>query len=442
MASYIGGASGAALGYITAGVPGAYYGYKYGRSAGEKFTNSNMAPISKRKSSMMHLPMYNPRTPKRRRATVVTTISGRVPRQKYAGKGKKLMFKKTKAKKKAVNKALNKKQKKLVKEIVERRIDGTKTTATYFKRWASYFRTPTQTSTYGTQEVTDNAPRVLGGSENPNDPMVKLVVGDFRKIIDAASVLFGSKAKNLTWTTTDNLAIQFAELENFYHEMVIELRNNSVVTKEIQFIEYTSKVPQDENATNPERDYMLWYWANIEFPQVGGGTFAGVGYLGNHPKYNGKLNASWNFSTKRCTIKPGEVCSYKLYVNKNIMDMRKMFLAPIGNQGSTTQYTFAKGFTKGLLIIHNNQAMCGISTDGVGYAATHNISQSTGFLGQEHMIAVDVKEKIIMSKPKNVDNTVETEGRYCFYSHSSNDLVNTSNVFNNVSFTPIEIDGQ
>lgn len=355
--------SSAALGFIAGDVPGAYIGYKL----------YNSLPKSmKRKASGGGRPAKRARVTGPRGYVRAVGPIGSIP------KGRAPAFRRAKAVRKACKGVkVPKKLAKQIRCVAIKSIHGEKPTGKYFKNYNGLLQ-HSAGSTDG-QSVNDH----LLYTANTLGPLSAFSVGEFRKIIDALSILWGTKTCSMLYSTTGNLSTTQMVVPAFSHYLKLEFRNNSVLPR--TFIVYEVTPKEDTNNS------VKTNWSAMSLTQKGG-TTRDVLYHGMRPELYPQFRDAYKVLKKKTIIvAPGKSMFY--YMSQSC-DHIKFDNWVAGSN----PINYRKGFTKELLVL-DTQPACGLTgAAGVGIAYNLPSSDARAFCG------VFATEIISSKCPENVDN--------------------------------------
>jgi len=371
----VGSTSAGVLGYITAGSKGA----KKSIGAFNSFQKR-----MKRKSSG---PPAAPRA-KRIRSLRLTP--------KNTGKARRLLFKRPNNKKRTMKakRSLNTR----IRKIAIKAIHGEQPTGKYVKNVLYNLPNSIGGSNLLTQTVVNTA--LYQGSTTHDG---SFAVGTYSKLVDALSILWGSKTAGF-YSTTGDLSTAGMIVPYISHKARYEFVNNTLVTQVMLIYECCTK--EDTNAS------VYSNWAACSVVQKGG-TTRSITFQGMRPEYYPQFREQYTYKKKEFRLLPGKRLVISHSVSKNHLNFDQW--APIGGG---TNFTYRKNFTKELLILNWNAV-----TVGYGYTSGSRpaiVTQVTG--GAPYTIGVHMTDIITCKIPENVDVLNNDDNTLCVWNQYDQDI--------------------
>lgn len=374
--------SAATLGFIVGDIPGAYTGYNLYNSFQKRMVMKRKAsgsvarPAKKLRGPVGSVPMpFKPRWGKRK------------PR---ACKGVRVP----------------KKLAKQIRCVAMKQIHGEKPTGKYFKNINGVI-----TKTAGSSEGQSVTSKFAYTGTTVGD-LTCFSVGDYKKIIDAASVLFSTKTAAVLYSTVDIISAAQCVIPAFYHIQRIELRNNGPLMREITLYE---TVPREDTSNSVSSN-----WALMTLTQKGGATQNYL-YYGMRPEMYPQFRDGYRILKKKTVrLGPGRSTYYTLVQRSDHIKFDDWAI-----QGSATINTYRKGFSKELLVI-DAQPAAGVTIGAAASAVAWNSSSDS----VQSFLAVFSKELITMKCPETVDNINQKDNTICVLNSSYSQLYDgTSNTY-------------
>lgn len=333
---------------------------------------------------------------RKRESTVVTTTkrvkTGRAIKKRKPSK----RYSKTKPAK--ISRALSTK----IRNIAERVVHGETPMGRYVKNIPYFLATIIGTPGGAQAQVVVNTALFQGGSTVDGT----FSVGAYDKVIDAVSVLFGSKATGF-YTATGNNNPAGMIIPQFRHKATYEFVNNTHGEQVMVIYECT---PKEDTANSA---YVNW--VAMTLVQKGGSTQP-ITYLGVRPEHNPQFRDLYKFKKMEFRLKPGRRMRYNLMCYAKHLKLDDWL--PVG---SSTPTPYRKGFTKELLIITYAAVTVGNPSLGSFPAVTN---QLTG--GIAYGIGVQFTDEITCKCPENVDNTQSDSNAIAYYNIYDKDISGTA----------------
>jgi len=308
--------------------------------------------------------------------------------------GRKLLTRKYKKKplpsKVGKGRKLSKPQKSQVRNIALKVIHSEKPIGRYHKRFLCTFPEVVGAPAAPLQNVV-NQLLFAGGTYSDS----YLSCGNFKKVIDSVSILFGSKGATIPYAAAGDIASDQTIIPDFVQTNIYEFNNNTPLTQNFLIYETTPK--EDYNAN------VYSAWTSMSVTQKGGSTRTPT-YFGMRPEYYPQFKDQYRILKKRLvTLLPGKRFVYSMSTKKQHIHLDKWVVPASG------VYDYRKGFTKELLIINWASQINGAGA--VGYTAGSWNMTSTDAYG----IGIDVQEHYSARCPENVSNVNSDDNTLCVY---------------------------
>lgn len=382
--------AGAALGYIHGNWRGAKRGWQI---AAALTRNSTMAPVKRKRTSQVTIPVK-----------VATTTSRK--RRKFTHKpSASLVLKPSLKRKRTGNKSsvLTKK----IKRIVDRAVHIEQPLGRYWKQWGVI-----------AANMTDNQQLWLDGDSLLQDGAVavgsELVHMHTQKILDAFSVLFNAKVAVLPYDSGnfDSVDLKFP-FESMTTEVTI--RNITAVIIDYQYLVATTK-----------RDTTVNFHTNFTAAMTAtnitqsGGTTATKVQLNVDPRVLPSLQKHYRMTSRTGTLYPGQQKTFRLHTKRRHIDFNKFLVG-------TTKQLYISGLTKEM--IFRLQPHVSLTYDTT--VAQLNSGQYV-VNGADYGVAIEVKE---MWKMRPAENAAEStqEDRYAWYQFHKTASATTRNIVKSLS---------
>lgn len=287
---------------------------------------------------------------------------------------------------------VSKKLTRQIKSVALKTIHDEKPTGTFIKSHCGVFP-----KTVGGGMSVEN--RFFIDSTQADAVMTHFCVGGYVKLIDAVSVLFGTKTAAVNYVVTDNLNPAQMIIPSVKHVQNLEFRNNSPVPREIWIYETT---PKEDTNNNVSTSY-----AAMTLTQQGGTTRSRL-YYGMQPELFPQFKDAYRILKKKyLVIQPGASFKYTLTQSADHIKFDKWMAA-----GTTTPFNYRKGFTKELLVIEAIP-LAGITENTEPVEAVQFTTSNNSPLS---FLAVFSRERITMKCPENIANSHSKDNTVCVVS--------------------------
>jgi len=383
----VGSTSAGVLGYITAGAKGAKKSIGAFNSYQKRMKRKSAGP---------------PPTPKPKRIRALNLTPRNV------GKVRRLLFKRPNNKKRSMKakRSLNTR----IRKIAIKAIHGEQPTGKYVKNVLYFLPNSIGTSNSLIQTVVETA--LFQGSSTHDG---SFAVGTYKKLVDALSILWGSKTATF-YDSTGDLSTTGMIVPYISHKARYEFVNNTLVTQIMTIYECITK--EDTNNS------VYTNWNAMTVTQKGGTTRT-ITYHGLAPEFYPQFREQYSYKKKQYRLLPGK----RLVINHSVSKQHLNFdqWVPVGGG---TAFTYRKNFTKELLIINTNAVTC-------GYGATSSarpaiVTQVSG--GAPYTIGVHMTDIITCKIPENVDVTQNDNNTLCVWNQYDQNIEAGANA--NTVLTP------
>lgn len=372
----IGSVSASTLGYIAGGFRGAKAGFR-GYNSYQK--------TMKRKTNGVNQTGANF---KRRKTTTTTKTNSRVNNKKPARRRRGGKWSSTKG-----CKPLSKCLRKQVRNIALNVVHKEHPRGRYNKHVLWTFPQVYGSGATPLQNVVNSL--LYGGSTVSPDCL--MCVGEYRKLVDAISILFNGKAAAF-YTSTGDLSTSQMIVPEITHAATYEFTNNT--PHQQVFLMYEVVTKEDTDST------CYSNWNSMSVPQEGGTTRA-VTYFGMRPEYYPQFKDAYTIKKKTFKVlQPGQRMSYTMKVTA-----KHMKFDPWTKTGSTTAWRFHKNFTKELMIINWAKPIVGKQSAGSLTVAEWNCSDVAGY-----GVAVQSSDYFTVRCPENISTTNVKDNALCVFS--------------------------
>lgn len=236
---------------------------------------------------------------------------------------------------------------------------------------------------------------LYGGSTVSPDCL--MCVGEYRKLVDAISVLFNGKAAGFYTSTGDIVTTQMIVPE-ITHTATYEFTNNT--PHQQVFLMYEVVTKEDTDST------CYSNWNNMSVPQEGGTTRA-VTYFGMRPEYYPQFKDAYTIKKKTFKVlQPGQRMVYTMKVNAKHLKFDSWT-----KSGSTTAWRFHKNFTKELMVINWAKPIVGRQSAGTLTVAEWNCSDVAGY-----GVVVQSSDYFTIRCPENISTANVKDNALCVFS--------------------------
>jgi len=282
---------------------------------------------------------------------------------------------------------------KQIKCIAMKQIHDERPTGKYFKNVTGVFPRTAGITVDG-QGVEDRY-HYTGTTTNA---LTQFSVGEYRKIIDAASVLFSTKAATMAYTTVGDISSSQTIIPAFYHSLKVEFRNNGSVPRVLNLYEVQNKEDSSNSVSSN--------WAIMTLVQKGGTTRDRL-YHGMRPEMYPQFTDGYSILKRKAyVLQPGKSCYHTLVTATDHLKFEDW------NSVGGSLWNFRKKFTKELLVIESQP------TSGTDGAANQAVCWNSATNDTSSYIAVFVKELISMKCPETIDNINQKDNTICVLNSS------------------------
>jgi len=286
------------------------------------------------------------------------------------------------------NRALNKR----IRKVAIKAIHGEDPTGKYIKQVMYNLPNSIGGSNSLVQTVVDTA-LYQGGTTHDG----QMCVGSYPKLIDALSILWGSKAAGW-YVDTGNISSVGMIVPYIRHRADYEFVNNTLVTQVLLF--YSCCTKEDTNNS------VYTNWAAMTVTQKGG-TTRGITYAGMRPEYYPQFRDHYNYEKFEYRLAPGARFTFSLDTGaKTHVDFDKW--APVGGGAC---FSYRKHFTKELLVINWNAVTVGFGETAAARPAI--VNQVAG--DAPYTIGVQMNDYITSTIPENLSTTNNNNNTLCVW---------------------------
>jgi len=276
-----------------------------------------------------------------------------------------------------------------VRKIVKAVIHKEEPLGTYTKTWNAYLEEPPSNAQIVTQEAWQNGAQRAGC--------------DFRffsraRLLDAVSVLFNNKTKDINYsTTTDNFTTTGLKFNVKYASAQVEIINYSDTVVEYTAVKLEPKNDTDSNA----RDTFVNALTTIEQPGPG----VSVSHYSVLPGQLPQMNHQYSMKKQKFLLKPGQRVKFFFSAKPGHCDFGQNF----GTGSTPLQYL--KRWSQELMLIYRPDIVVGYD---LGTGTKEVVGHYVGGTGPLNGIVVQVKEVYKINAPENTSDA-EDNDQYAWY---------------------------